>query len=147
MRLIYLTLLTCSIFLSCKKNTSDSQCDYHIQDSSVLANKFIGSWKWIKIQSGGTGEISQAKNLRILTFNADSTFSYIEGVTVLAQGKWSLKMIQNSSLWGLSIDPGSEYLGGIINLGWVFICNNQMNQMELFYSYLDGPNFFFERIN
>jgi len=144
MRLIYLTLLTCFIFLSCKKNTSDSQCDYHIHDSSVLANKFIGSWKWIKIQSGGTGEISQAENLRILTFKADSTFSYIEGATILAQGKWSLKMIQNSSLWGLSIDPGSDYLGGIINLGWVFICNNQM---ELSYSYLDGANFFFERIN
>jgi hypothetical protein len=95
-RLIYLTLLTCFIFLSCKKNTSGSQCDYHIQDSSVLANKLIGPWKWIKIQSGGTGEISQAENLRILTFKADSTFSYIEGATILAQGKWSLKMIQNS---------------------------------------------------
>jgi hypothetical protein len=151
MRIIYLTIISCIVFLSCKKNTGDSQsffnCEYQIQDSSVLANKLIGSWKWIKTQSGGTGEISQAKNLRILTFKADSTFSYIEGATILTQGKWSLKMIQNSSFWGLSIDPGSDYLGGIINVGWVFFCNNQMNQMELFYSYLDGPNFFFERMD
>ncbi|MEO6844400.1 MAG: hypothetical protein ABI184_04445 [Ginsengibacter sp.] len=143
MRLIYLTLLTCIVFLSCKKNTSDSQCDYQIQDSSVLANKLIGSWKWIQTRSGATGEVSQADTLRILTFRPDSTFSYIEGATILAQGKWSLK-IDPGSFLGLSLDlvPPSHHLTGS-----VFICNNQTNQMVLFYSYLDAPDIFFERIN
>lgn len=146
MRLIYLTLVTCIVFLSCKKNISGSppffNCDHQIQDSSVLANKLVGSWKWIKTRSGATGEVSQADTLRILTLVPDSTFSYIEGTTILAQGTWSLKIMPGTSYWNLNIEPESYYL-----MGSVFICKNQMNQMELFYSYLDGPDVSFERIN
>ena len=85
MRLFYLALVTSILFLSCQKNTPDSppffNCDYNIQDSFVLVNKLIGSWKWIKTRSGGTGQIFQADTLRILTFRPDSTFSYFEGTT------------------------------------------------------------------
>lgn len=143
MRLIYLTLATCIVFLSCKKDTSDSQpflnCEYQTSDSSVLANRLPGNWKWIKSYSGSTGKIYPADKLRILTFKPDSTFSYIEGTTILAQGKWNLKIVPGTSFWGLSLDPASYYL-----MGDVSVCDNKL---QFNFSYLDGDNVFFERIN
>lgn len=143
MRLICLTFIACIIFLSCKKNTTNSEsffnCGYQILDSSVLVNKLYGNWKWIKTRSGMDGKIRDADAQRILTFRTDSTFSYIEGATILAQGKWSLKLDPGTSYWNLNKEPASYYL-----VGSVFICNNQL---ELFYSYLDAEDILFERID
>lgn len=143
MKQTLLVITICLLFFSCKKNTPDEQsllqCNHPQNlDSAATSNKIVGSWMLIKERWGSTGEVvTPGKNIKV-TFNSNSTYSLFEDSSVLAQGNWNLKIVLDS-MWGLDIAAPSNYL-----YGYISFCDNQV----LFsYSYLDGTNNLFEKVN
>jgi hypothetical protein len=139
--LLFLTIYV--LLFSCSKNTSDKQpflqCDTpQYLDSTAISNKIAGSWTLTKQRWGSTGEVVTAdKNIKV-TFNSNGTYTIVDDSSVLAQGNWTLKIVLDS-LWGLDLTVPSDYLTGYISF-----CNNQL----LFsYSYLDGSDNLFEKVD
>ena len=129
------------ILFSCKKHAADANpfwpCDIYNSDSTYIATKIVGSWKWTKY-SCSTGNLMTAdKNIRV-TFNSNATFTVLENSSVIVQGTWSLKSAASNE-WQLNLTGPSEYLKGFI-----MFCNNQVAFID---SYVDGCNHYFELTN
>jgi hypothetical protein len=133
MKQMFLLLSICLIFFSCKKNKDNTlwECNNPpFLDSATISNKIIGSWVWTKQLCGdGAGSILIAnKNIKI-TFNANTTFTVFQNSSILTQGNWKLKIVDNY-VWGLDLTSVSEYL-----YGRILFCNNQVMFND---SYIDG---------
>lgn len=143
MRHTLLGITICLLLYSCKKNISDQQsflkCNnpQHL-DSVAISHKIVGSWTLIKQRWGSTGKVVAANKNITVTFNSNSTYTVFEDSSVLAQGNWNLKIVLDS-MWGLSPTVPNSYLNGYISF-----CDDQV----LFsYSYLDGNDNLFEKVN
>ena len=133
MKFYFLILTICLISSSCKKETKESiwECDSaQFLDSTAISNKITGSWLWTKQLCGdGAGKILSANKNVNVTFNLNRTFTLVENTTIIIQGSWNLKMVDNN-LWGLDLNSSNEYL-----YGRILFCNNQIMFNS---SYLDG---------
>jgi hypothetical protein len=104
-------------------------------DSTKLAEKLIGTWKWINFSSEMTGLIEADKDI-LVSFSSSGTFIVSEKGTIVTQGQWALKII-DSTLYGLDLDTPSIYL-----YGRIILCDNQVLFNN---SYVDGGDYLFER--
>lgn len=147
---ICLLIITLFIY-SCKKGESTKVPPFDWQaiekcndalnlDTSEIANRLIGQWE-MKLWRCGfcatPGSYLPDKTV-IATFTSARQFSVTENSITVAQGNWDLKM-HGSNRWELQSDSTLAYLNGFI-----LFCNNQV----LFeYSYIDGPDNLFEKVN
>ena len=144
MRKATLSLAICLLLLACKKDDSDDQkpwtcVDYsQTLDSSVIADKILGTWHFVKERGGSNGEVLMAdKNIQV-TFEPNFTFTVVENSSVITQGDWRLKKFFDiPKEWELDVSSPSRYLRGRI----VF-CDNQL---VFSYSALDGNDKLFKR--
>jgi hypothetical protein len=144
MRKATLSLAICLLLLACKKDDSEDQkpwtcVDYsQTLDSSVIADKILGTWHFVKERGGSNGEVLMAdKNIQV-TFEPNFTFTVVENSSVITQGDWRLKKFFDiPKEWELDVSSPSRYLRGRI----VF-CDNQL---VFSYSALDGNDKLFKR--
>jgi hypothetical protein len=138
-----LVLAVCLVLFSCNKGASGNgllwECDnsQHL-DSSAIAAKLTGTWKWEQQRRGSNLEVMMADKIVTVTFNADSTFKVLEDSLVTAQGNWKLVMFSND-MWALDLSAPSNYLYGAISF-----CNNKVLFTD---SYVDGNDNLFEKVN
>ena len=145
------TFLTLTI--SCKKeSTKESQISvpnfldcYHSQtrDSTFVANKLIGTWKWKEQSCMNSSRMAGDNNVVKVTFKSTGIFAITENSNVVTLGNWKIKM-EGSNFWGIDstlfelvIDEPNNFLNGVI-----LLCGNQV----LFSgSYADGCNTLFDK--
>ena len=147
----YLIKAICSLLIgllihSCTKDKMmDSkaflECNNAMQlDTAGIANKLIGTWK---LKSWYCGECTNpgthySDKIILATFTSARSFSVTENAIVVAEGYWSLRIV-DSNKWGLQSDSSLTHLYGAI-----LFCDDQV----LFYdSYLDGKDNLFDRVN
>lgn len=106
-------------------------------DSTKLASKLIGSWKWTEYSGEVSGKQFANKDVKV-TFTSVGTFTVTENSMVITQGKWELGIVDWNSL-GLTLDKPSAYL-----YGRILLCQNQLLFNN---SYIDGGDNLFVRTN
>src|SRR5688500_14433724 len=121
-----LLLLTATLFLvSCKKEKIDMKHLWDCNaaqnfDSTKLAAKLIGSWRWTTQSCYWTGKTTKAdKNVEV-SFTASGTFSVVENSVIITQGNWKLTMV-DSPVMGLDLGHFSDYL-----YGRILLCDNEV---------------------
>lgn len=143
MKRTLLIITICVLLFSCKKNTSNEQpfleCNNpQYLDSAAISKKIVGSWTLIKQRLGSTGKVVATNKNITVTFTSDSSYTLSENSSVSAQGNWNLKIVLDG-MWGLNFTVPNSYLNGYISF-----CDDQV----LFsYSYLDGNDNLFEKVN
>jgi len=110
---------------------------YQNYDSTKLASKLIGSWKWTAYFGELSGDRKANKDVTVI-FTSASTFTVIENSVVVLQGNWKLR-IGDSNIYTLDLDKSSSYLYGLI-----LLCENQVLFSD---SYIDGEDNLFVRTN
>ena len=136
MRLLFVSLAILTGIISCKKDQNAKmdiqsvlQCSQSQNlDSVAIANKLIGSWKWIRQNCFWTGNRPIDKVIKV-RFRNDQTFSVYEGSIPLTQGTWKLRRMLTAD-WGLNLSSHSKYLVGLIRF-----CDNYVLFLD---SYRDG---------
>ncbi|MCX8020692.1 MAG: hypothetical protein N2747_09390 [Chitinophagaceae bacterium] len=144
--LIIVTALSIlSLTLSCEKDKGASidmkglwNCNASQNfDSTKLAAKLVGSWKWTTVSCYWSGTTQKANKDVIVTFTSAGTFTVTENGTVTTRGNWKLKIVDRGIL-GLDLDNPSTFL-----YGRILLCDNEV----LFnHSYIDGCDNLFKRI-
>ncbi len=143
MRLLFIILTLASILTSCKKekiNVNDFlQCSKSQNlDSTAIANKLTGNWRWKKQSCYWTAQTKKAdKDVKVI-FNTNRTFTVSQNDIIIAQGTWRLKIV-DSNMYGLDLSQFSEYLNGRI-----LFCNNEILFND---SYRDGCDNLFGKSN
>jgi len=143
MRLLFIILTLASILTSCKKekiNVNDFlQCSKSQNlDSTAIANKLTGNWRWEKQSCYWTAQTKKAdKDVKVI-FNTSRTFTVSQNDIIIAQGTWRLKIV-DSNMYGLDLSQFSEYLNGCI-----LFCNNEILFND---SYRDGCDNLFGKSN
>ncbi len=142
MRLTLLILTICLALFSCKKHVAAINplafwtCTITENDSTLIAQKLAGSWKWTK--QFCSSQITPANKSVTVIFNSNAGFTITEDSVITTQGNWKL---QNAgpNQWQLSLDSSSNYLRGFISF-----CNNEVVFADI---YFDGCNNYFDKIN
>jgi hypothetical protein len=143
MRLLFIILTLASILTSCKNekiNVNDFlQCSKSQNlDSTAIANKLTGNWRWKKQSCYWTAQTKKAdKDVKVI-FNTSRTFTVSQNDIIIAQGTWRLKIV-DSNMYGLDLSQFSEYLNGCI-----LFCNNEILFND---SYRDGCDNLFGKSN
>ncbi|MGI6048624.1 MAG: hypothetical protein ACOYEG_11595 [Petrimonas sp.] len=106
-------------------------------DSTKLASKLIGTWKWTTYSAEIPGTIKADKNV-FLNLTKEGEFTVTENSVVVTRGNWKLK-VADIDLFALDLNNPSTYL-----YGRILLCEN----LVLFNnSYIDGGDNLFVRID
>jgi hypothetical protein len=143
MRYIVFLLAAPLLLLSCKKNELDIAEIWHCNnaqqlDSAAIIVKITGSWKWTKQSCFWTSKTTKADKDTKVTFNPNASFTVTENSSIITQGNWGIKRIDNNN-WGLNLSSASTYLYGLI-----LFCDNQLLFND---SIIDGCDNLFEKTN
>lgn len=142
---ILTTLIIFSFLQSCKKVkplnidvTAYHQCHTSQNyDSSSIASKLVGTWKWTMVSCFWSGTTERSKSEVVVTFTEVGTFTVMEDGVVTTQGNWQLKS-DNNKIFSLDIDQHSSFITGRI-----LFCENEV----LFnHSYIDLCDNLFRKI-
>ncbi len=144
MRYFFFISISALLFFSCKKNELDVaeiwQCNNVQQlDSAAIIVKIAGSWKWTKQDCFWTSKTTKADKDTKATFNPNGSFTVTENSSIITQGNWGIKRIDNNNSWGLNLSSASTYLYGLI-----LFCDNQLLFNN---SVVDGCDNLFEKTN
>jgi len=104
-------------------------------DSTKLAIKLIGTWKWTAYQAEIPGANNADKEV-FLTLTKTGTYTVTENSVVITQGNWNLKIVDFNS-YELAVNEPSVYL-----YGRILLCENQVLFNN---SYIDGSDNLFTR--
>jgi len=107
-------------------------------DSLGLSKKILGTWKWNKISCLEVHEKGRRADKDVVVkFTSDGNYILKEESKTIAQGKWSLVIVDR--MLGLALEQPSNYLQGK-----VLVCEDEI----LFHgSYIDVCDHLFKREN
>jgi len=106
-------------------------------DSTKLADKLSGTWKWTKYYAEIPGTNKATKDV-ILNLTKAGKFTVTENTVLITQGNWNLRVAAYDN-YQLELSTPSTYLYGIIVL-----CGDQVLFNN---SYIDGSDNLFVRMD
>ena len=104
-------------------------------DSTKLASKLIGTWKWSKYYAEIPGTNKANKDV-FLNLTKEGAFTVTENSVVITQGNWNLRVVDFEN-FELDLNKPSTYF-----YGRILLCENQVLFNN---SYIDGSDNLFVR--
>lgn len=140
---IILLVFATTISYSCKKLTINLDNYYECSrpvssDSTAIAQKLIGSWRWISKSCFWEGKLKPSNKKITVSFNNNQTFSIKEHSNTIARGSWKL-VVADGSFWGIESSTSSDYI-----IGRILFCKNELLFND---SYRDGCDKLFRKVD